>query len=103
AVLRLDQADGLLHVLRRGQRVRIRLDLLHQVDGDDVRALLGQPDGVAAALAAGGTGDERDFAFKTAGHGGSSPLSACCIGLAWRRQTQPMALASVYCWTRSVP
>src|SRR6202044_3267847 len=50
----------------------------HEVDGDDVRALLGQPDGVAATLAAGGTGNERDFSFKTTRHGVSSPV-ACLL------------------------
>src|SRR6202043_2479914 len=66
-------------VLRRGQRVRIRLNLLHQVDGDDVRALLGQPDRMAAALAARGAGNESDFSFKTARHGVSSPVACCFI------------------------
>jgi len=33
------------------------------IDGDDVRALLREPQGVAASLAAGGTGDEGDLAL----------------------------------------
>jgi hypothetical protein len=44
------------------------IDLLAQVDGDDVRALLGQPDRVAAALAAGRTGDERDLTLHSSCH-----------------------------------
>ena len=78
---RLDQADGLGEVLRGGQRVRVRLDLLADVDGDDVGALLGQPDGVAAALTARGAGDEGDLSFKTARHGVSFSVG-CLIVLA---------------------
>ena len=40
-----------------------RVDLRRDVDGDDVGALFGQPDGVAAALTPRGAGDEGDFSF----------------------------------------
>ena len=40
------------------------VDLLADVDGDDVGAFLGEPDRVAAALAACRTSDESDLAFK---------------------------------------
>jgi hypothetical protein len=64
----LDLLDRLGQVLRRGHRVRYRVHLAGQVDGDDVGALLGQPDGVAAALAAGRAGDECDFSLYPSGH-----------------------------------
>ena len=48
----LDELRGLLEVLRRRHRVADRREVLTPVDGDDVGALLGQPDRVAAALAA---------------------------------------------------
>ena len=54
AVLRLDQAGGLLQVVRGGQRVSEAVDVMTQVDGDDVRAFLREPYRVAAALAAAG-------------------------------------------------
>ena len=39
------------------------------VDGDDVGALLRQPDRVAAALASRRAGDERDLSFDPSRHG----------------------------------
>ena len=57
----LDELGGLLEVLRRRHRVADGVEVLTQVDGDDVGALFGQPDRVAAALAARGAGDEGDF------------------------------------------
>jgi hypothetical protein len=50
-----------LSVRRCRHRVRHTGDLMPQVDGDDVRALLREADGVAAALAAGRAGDEGDL------------------------------------------
>jgi hypothetical protein len=63
AVQRLDQAGGLLQVVRAGQVVGQTVDVVADVDGDDVRALLGQPDRVAPPLAAAGPGDEGHFAL----------------------------------------
>ena len=63
AVQRLDQAGGLLQVVRAGQVVGQAVDVVADVDGDDVRALLRQPHRVAAALTAGGPGDEGNFAL----------------------------------------
>ena len=48
----LDETGGLLEVLRRRHRVADGGEVLAPVDGDDVGALLGQPDRVAAALPA---------------------------------------------------
>ena len=44
------------------------VDLLADVDGDDVGALLRQPHRVRAALTARRAGDESDLAFDTSGH-----------------------------------
>ena len=44
------------------------VDLLTDVDGDDVGALLRQPHRVRAALAARRAGDESDLAFNTSSH-----------------------------------
>ena len=63
AVVLLDQAGGLLQVIRRGERVTDGLDIMAQVDGDDVRAFFREPHRVAAALAARGARDEGDFAL----------------------------------------
>src|ERR1700733_13568138 len=60
----LDLLDRLGEVLWGGHRVSDGGDLLANVDRDDVGALLGEPDRVAAALAARRTGDESDLAFK---------------------------------------
>ena len=68
-VQRLDLLDGLFQIARRRHPVGHRVDLLAQVDGDDVGALLGQPHGVAAPLAAGCPGDEGDLALNASGHG----------------------------------
>src|SRR3984957_13340117 len=68
-VERLDLLDGFGEVLLGGARVGgHRLDRPGDVDRDDVGPLLGQPDRVAAALAAGGTGDEGDLACYTSCH-----------------------------------
>ena len=63
-VERLDLLDRLLQVLGRRHRVGHARDLRADVDRDDVSALLGESDGVAAALAARGAGDEGDLAFE---------------------------------------
>ena len=65
----LDLADRLGQVLLGGQRVgRHGRDRPGDVDRDDVRALLGEPDGVAAALAARRAGDESDLALHPSWH-----------------------------------
>ncbi len=63
-VQRLDLLDGLGQVSGVDIGYAHRVDLLADVDGDDVGALLGQPDGVAAALAARRAGDEGDLALE---------------------------------------
>ena len=68
AVVGLDQIGGLGKVCRCRMRVGQVVDRPADVDGDDVGALLGQPDRVAAALAARGAADERDLALNPAGH-----------------------------------
>ena len=66
ATIRRSSASTSLTVSARssggGHRQRA-LDIVADVDGDDVGALFGQPHRVAAALAAGGAGDEGDLAF----------------------------------------
>jgi hypothetical protein len=63
-VERLDLLGRLGEIVRGGHGVRHGADLLADVDGDDVGALLGEPDGMAAALPACRAGDECDFALK---------------------------------------
>ena len=65
-VERLDLADRLLQVARRGHLVDRGVDLADDVDGDDVGALLGHPHGVGPALTACRAGDERDLAVQPA-------------------------------------
>ena len=72
---------GLLEIFRGGQRVADGLDVFAEVDGDDVGALFGQPNRVAAALAACGAGDECDLAFN-ASHGRSFRTDSGAVGFA---------------------
>jgi len=67
-VQRLDLLHRLGQVLRRRHRIRHRIHLRAEIDGDDVRALLRQPHRVAAALAARRSGDEGDLAFYSSCH-----------------------------------
>ena len=64
------QPGRLVEVGRRGQRVGDGLEVAAQVDADDVGPLPGQADGVAPALAPGGTGDQRHLARHPAGAAG---------------------------------
>ncbi len=60
----LDQFGGLFEILGRRHLVADGVDVLAQVDSDDVGALFGQPQGVAAPpLPACRTGDEGDLAW----------------------------------------
>ena len=54
------QLRGVVEIRFSRQRVGDRVDIGADIDGDDVGALLGQGDGMAAALAAGRAGDDRD-------------------------------------------
>jgi hypothetical protein len=65
AIQGLDEPNRLLEVGRRGARVRGAGDLGAQVERDDVGAILGQPDRVAAPLAAGSPGHERDLSVES--------------------------------------
>jgi hypothetical protein len=64
----LDQPDGLVEILRGGGGRALGRHRAGGVEGDDVRALLGEPHGVHAALAACRSGDERDLALQSTGH-----------------------------------
>ena len=64
----LDRSLGLGQVLGRAQRVVVRVDLRADVDGDDVRALLGHPNGMRSALSACRSGDEGDLALQASSH-----------------------------------
>ena len=75
AAVVLDRLRRLFQILRRGQRVQVGLDLLADVDGDDVGALLGEADGMAAALSACRSGDERNFPFEPTCHENLQSLS----------------------------
>ena len=70
AVELLDLDDGLVEVLARRRRVLADdgVDPRAEVDGDDVGALLREPDRVRAALAARRPGDEDDLALHASGH-----------------------------------
>jgi hypothetical protein len=76
AVQRLDSLDGLREIVRCRHRLGHRVNLAAQVDGDDVRAFLREPDRVAAALAACRAGDECDFAFYSSRH-------RCLLARSW--------------------
>jgi hypothetical protein len=73
-VERLDLPDGLGQVIGGGHRIGHAVDLPADVHRDDVRALLGQADGMAAALTARGTGDEGDLALELSHYGPPSPM-----------------------------
>src|SRR5207253_1021531 len=62
-------------------------DRLAHVDGDDVGALMRQPDGVAAALTARRSGDESDFALNTSSHG--YPISSMAQPITAGMVSQP--------------
>ena len=68
AVERFDEVCGLGEILGRGARFRCALDMPTDIDRDDVGALLGQPDRVAAALPERRAGDEGDLAFHPSSH-----------------------------------
>src|SRR5207245_6349471 len=61
----------------RRHRIRHRADLRADVDGDDIRAFLRQPDRMTAALAARCAGDECDLALYPSSHCCSSASLAC--------------------------
>jgi hypothetical protein len=66
--------DGVREVLLGAHAVADRFVVLEDIDGDDVRAPLRQPDRVTAALAAGRAGDERDLACYSSCHGVGCPF-----------------------------
>lgn len=55
------QVDRLVQILGAAHRVGDGVELPTDIHRDDVRALLGESDGMCAALTARGTGDERHF------------------------------------------
>ena len=67
----LDQRGGLFEVLRCRTGCRRVLELLADVDGDDVGALLGQAHRMAATLSTRRARDERDLSCY-------SPCCLCC-------------------------
>ena len=68
AIQVLDHVGGLGEIFWGRPGRRRALKGLADVDGDDVGALFGQPNRVAAALTARRAGDERDLAFYPSGH-----------------------------------
>ena len=64
----LDGALGLREVLGRRERIVVRFDLAADVDGDDVRPLLGHADGVRPPLPPRRPGDECDLALYASSH-----------------------------------
>ena len=71
----LDRLDRLVELLLRAHRVADGLVVLAQVDGDDVGALLREPDRVAPPLAVRRSRDEGDLALDPSRHVGI--LSSC--------------------------
>jgi hypothetical protein len=63
-----DQVDGLVEVLACGHRIGDGVDLIAQIERDDVRTLLGEPNRVRAALAPRGASDECNLAFELQCH-----------------------------------
>lgn len=57
-----------IEVFRRGERIKVGLDLLANVDRDNVSSFLRHADRVCAALAPCRTSDERDLAVETVAH-----------------------------------
>ena len=101
AVQGLDFLDRLGQVVRRGHRVWHRIDLGGQIDRDDVRALLSQPDRVRAALAASRAGDEGDLALYSSHD--ALPFVVSGAAIAYDRvhnysqpQAEPAVLSSPY-------
>jgi hypothetical protein len=94
AIERLDQVRGLGEVLGRRRRDRVVVDDgPADVDGDDVGALLRQPDRVAASLTARGARDESNLALYPSGHCYLDSL--CCSRIFWRTRyfcTLPLAV-----------
>src|ERR1700742_820733 len=66
----LDEVDGLVEVFAGRHRVGDAVDLTAEIEGDDVGALLGEPNRMRPPLATRGAGDERDFAIELACHDG---------------------------------
>lgn len=62
-----DRPLGFGQIIRRRKRVRIRLDLAADVDGNDVGAFVCHRDRMSATLTTSRTGDERNFAVKPSG------------------------------------
>src|ERR1700677_834624 len=85
AIERLDGLDRLGQVIRRAHRVRDTFNLAADVYGDDVGALLRQPNRVTASLSTCRACNERDLAIKS-GHVRSIPPRYCSM--------MPMASAS---------
>ena len=78
----LDQIRSLREVIGGGRRdLGVAADRPADIDGDDVRALFGEPNRVAAALAASRTGDESNLALYPSRHDSprsrASPAAAC--------------------------
>ncbi len=80
---RLDQLCGGGQVVRRGRRRSRCRRPGRRVEGDDVGALGGQPDGVAPALPAGRAGDQRHLAAtRPSGRRPCRAVGRCSHGLA---------------------
>jgi hypothetical protein len=60
----LNELDRRGQIVRGGQRVGNRCDLVTDVDRDDVRAVGRQPHRLRTALTAGRAGDERNLAVE---------------------------------------
>jgi hypothetical protein len=95
-VQRFHLLDRLGQVVGGGHRDGDRLDLLADVDGDDVGALLGEPDRVAAALPSGGSGDERDLPFDPSHYPASFGVWRVACDQNW---VLPASTASVWAVT----
>src|SRR5205807_2546846 len=72
----LDQPPGLGEIFLAGHRIADRVERRARVDRDDVGALTGKAQRVAAALSPCGAGDEGDLALDSTTHDYSSILSA---------------------------
>ncbi len=82
---RLDQLHGLCELGFGPQGVGDRLEISADVDGDDVGALLGQRDGVAAALPARGPGDDGNHVVEFTHDYTSSVVPVSCSAKATSR------------------
>ncbi len=90
AVAVLDEPHRLPQVLRCRHGIRHRVDLRADVQGDDVGALFGEPDGMGAALPTRRSGDERHFPLEPSASVCASASAGAGAASGHRRTPRPV-------------